>query len=59
VQGFHKKDELQLLVQRRSSRKPLAGVTINPAIVERHYQLRAMRRIGETFERTASARPWW
>ena len=51
VQGFHKKDELQLLVQRRTSAKPLAGVTINPAIVERHYQLRAIRRIGETFER--------
>ena len=28
VQGFHKKDELQLLVQRRSSAKPLAGVRI-------------------------------
>jgi type I restriction enzyme R subunit len=51
VQGFHKKDELQLLVQRRTSGKPLAGVTINPAIVERHYQLRAIRRIGESFER--------
>ncbi|TAH14088.1 MAG: DUF4145 domain-containing protein [Curvibacter sp.] len=51
VQGFHKKDELQLLVQRRTSAKPLAGVTINPEIVERHYQLRAIRRIGETFER--------
>ncbi len=51
VQGFHKKDELQLLVQRRTSAKPLAGVTINPDIVERHYQLRAIRRIGETFER--------
>lgn len=51
VQGFHKKDELQLLVQRRTSAKPLAGVTINPTIVERHYQLRAIRRIGETFER--------
>lgn len=50
VQGFHKKDELQRLVQRRTSAKPLAGVTINPAIVERHYQLRAIRRIGETFE---------
>jgi type I restriction enzyme R subunit len=51
VQGFHKKDELQLLIQRRTSAKPLAGVTINPEIVERHYQLRAIRRIGETFER--------
>ncbi|MCP8474475.1 DEAD/DEAH box helicase family protein [Pseudomonas sp. ZM24] len=50
VQGFHKKDELALLVQRRSSRKPLGEATIDPAIVERHYQQRAIRRIGETFE---------
>jgi type I restriction enzyme, R subunit len=51
VQGFHKKDELQLLVQRRTSAKPLASATINSEIVERHYQLRAIRRIGETFEK--------
>lgn len=50
VQGFHKKDELQLLVQRRHTRKPLAAMTINPAMVERHYQLRAIRRVSETFE---------
>lgn len=51
VQGFHKKDELQLLVQRRTSAKALAAATINSGIVERHYQLRAIRRIGETFEK--------
>ena len=51
VQGFHKKDELQLLVQRRSSAKPLAATRIKHEIVERHYQLRAIRRIGETFEK--------
>ena len=51
VQGFYKKDELQLQVQRRSSLRPLAGVAINPAIAERHYQLRAIRRVGETFEK--------
>jgi len=50
VQGFHKKAELQLLVQRRDSRKSLAGLSINGAIVERHYQQRAIRRIAETFE---------
>ncbi|MGH2882438.1 MAG: DEAD/DEAH box helicase family protein, partial [Solirubrobacteraceae bacterium] len=50
VQGFRKKDELQLLVQRRSSRRPLAEARINPGIVERHYQQRAIRRIAETFE---------
>ncbi len=51
VQGFHKKDELQLLVQRRNSAKPLASLAIKPEIVERHYQQRAIRRIGETFEK--------
>jgi type I restriction enzyme, R subunit len=51
VQGFYKKDELQLQVQRRSSVRPLTGVAINAAIVERHYQLRAIRRVGETFEK--------
>ncbi|MGH6626965.1 MAG: DEAD/DEAH box helicase family protein [Burkholderiaceae bacterium] len=50
VQGFHKKDELQLLVQRRESRKPLSQAPIDGAIVERHYQQRAIRRIAETFE---------
>lgn len=51
VQGFHKKDELQLIVQRRTSAKSLAATTVNGEIVERHYQLRAIRRIGETFEK--------
>ena len=50
IQGFHKKSELQLLVQRRSSRRLLADARINPRIVERHYQQRAIRRIAETFE---------
>lgn len=51
VQGMYKKEELQLQVQRRSTLRPLVGVAINPAIVERHYQLRAIRRVGETFEK--------
>src|SRR5690606_32711023 len=51
VQGFLTKDELQLLVQRRSTRKPLAEVEVNPKIVERYYQRRAIRRITETFDR--------
>lgn len=50
IQGFHKKAELALLIQRRSSRKKLGEATIDPLIVERHYQQRAIRRIGETFE---------
>ncbi len=47
VQGYYTRDELELLIQRRGSRLPLAGRTINNAIVERHYQHRAIRRVGE------------
>jgi type I restriction enzyme, R subunit len=50
VQGFYKKDELELLIQRRSSRRSLATAEINEAIVDRYYQTRAIRRIGEAFE---------
>jgi type I restriction enzyme R subunit len=50
VQGFYTKDELALLVQRRSTRLPLSSVGVNSTIVERHYQRRAIKRIGESFE---------
>jgi type I restriction enzyme R subunit len=50
VQGFLKKAELELMIQRRTSRKPLADAPVNPKIVERYYQTRAIRRIGEAFE---------
>jgi type I restriction enzyme R subunit len=42
---------LELLIQRRSTRRPLAAAEINPAIVERFYQTRGIRRIAEAFER--------
>ena len=51
IQGFLKKDELALMIQRRETRKPLAPEDINRAIVERFYQERAIRRIAEAFER--------
>ena len=51
VQGFFKKAELELLIQRRGNRKSLAIAEINHAIVERYYQDRAIRRISELFER--------
>jgi type I restriction enzyme R subunit len=50
VQGFYKQDELELLIQRRSARKLLKTEPINEAIAGRHYQTRAIRRIGEAFE---------
>jgi type I restriction enzyme, R subunit len=51
VQGFYTKDELELLVQRRTTRRSLSEAAIDPAIVERHYQTRAIRRIAEAVER--------
>jgi type I restriction enzyme R subunit len=50
VQGFYKKSELELVIQRRVSRTPLALAEINPEIVERYYQTRSIRRIAEAFE---------
>jgi type I restriction enzyme R subunit len=50
VQGFYTKDELQLLVQRRETRKPIASAEINKEIVERYYQERAIKRICEDFD---------
>lgn len=50
VQGFYKKAELELLVQRRGSRRTLADLEPKPEIVERYYQHRAIRRIAEAFE---------
>ena len=51
VQGFYRRDELELLIQRRTTRRALADTAVNGDIVERYYQTRAIRRIGETFER--------
>jgi len=50
VQGFYKKAELGLLIQRRATRRKLAEAQPDEAIVERYYQHRAIRRIAETFE---------
>lgn len=50
VQGFYKKAEMELMIQRRTSRKPLGKAEIKPEIVERYYQTRAVRRIAEAFE---------
>src|SRR5439155_10926988 len=41
----------ELVIQRRQTRRPLADAKINDAIVERYYQTRGIRRIGEAFEK--------
>jgi type I restriction enzyme R subunit len=50
VQGFYTKDELELIIQRRSSRLKLAKVAISPVIVERYYQRRCIQNISSAFE---------
>ena len=51
IAGFLTKDELELTIRRRQSMKALGATEINGAIVERYYQTRAIRRVGEAFER--------
>lgn len=51
VQGFYTRDELELMIQRRTSKKSLAKAEINEKIVERYYQSRAIRKVSESFEK--------
>jgi type I restriction enzyme, R subunit len=51
IQGCLKRDELALIMQRRTIRNDLASQPIDNAIVERPYQHRAIRRVCEAFER--------
>ncbi|HNV71426.1 MAG TPA: DEAD/DEAH box helicase family protein, partial [Candidatus Ozemobacteraceae bacterium] len=51
IQGFYKKSELELIIQRRISRKEPATTPVKSEIVERYYQTRAIRRISEAFSR--------
>lgn len=51
ISGFLTKDELELAIRRRQSLQPLSTAEIDPAIVERFYQTRAIRRVSETFEK--------
>ncbi|QVI29633.1 DEAD/DEAH box helicase family protein [Mycolicibacterium neoaurum] len=49
VQGFFTSDELELMIARRTGRQSLSDAPIDSAIVERHYQIHAIRRVGEEF----------
>lgn len=51
IQGFYTDDELELMIQRRSSRLPLAKAAVNTDIAGRPYQTRAIRAIGDAFDR--------
>jgi type I restriction enzyme, R subunit len=51
VQGFFKKPELELIIQRRTTQRSLLTTDLNSTIAARYYQTRAIRRISEAFER--------
>jgi type I restriction enzyme R subunit len=51
VSGFLKRDELVLLQQRRGTRKALGKTNVDDEIAGRFYQQRAIRRVGEAFEK--------
>ncbi|TPL75960.1 DEAD/DEAH box helicase family protein [Mesorhizobium sp. B2-3-15] len=52
IGGFYKRDELELLIQRRTSAKKLAETKLNTKIAgdKRPYQQRAIRAIAKAFE---------
>jgi type I restriction enzyme, R subunit len=51
IQGFLKKDELERLIWRRQHQKSLSSIKVNPNIVERSYQIEAINRITEKFDK--------
>jgi len=50
VQGFRTRDELELLTQRRTTRRALNDLDLDHQIVDRYYQERGIRKIAEAFE---------
>lgn len=50
VMGYYKKEELQRLIQRRSTRRKIDISKLNQFIIDRYYQKRSVGSIGEVFE---------
>ncbi|GAB3542499.1 DEAD/DEAH box helicase family protein [Pontibacter brevis] len=50
VHGFYKKDELERLIQRRSTRSPLLEAPVDADIAGRYYQIEAIRSVGKVLE---------
>lgn len=51
VQGFYTSDELGLLIQRRQTKQTLSNAEVNTDIAGRPYQVRAIKAIGDAFDR--------
>jgi type I restriction enzyme R subunit len=50
IYGFYKKEELELIIQRRSTRTSLIQAPVDVSIVDRYYQIEAIRSVGRTLE---------
>ena len=50
VAGFYTQDELQLLINRRSSKQSLEHIFVDDKITNREYQLEAIKSVCEAFE---------
>ncbi|WP_427385126.1 DEAD/DEAH box helicase family protein [Janibacter sp. G56] len=51
AQGFYTRDELELLVQRRQTKLALSSAQTNTDIAGRSYQVRAIKAVGDAFDR--------
>lgn len=51
TQGFYTRDQLELLIQRRQTRLPLSSAPVNTDIAGRPYQVRAIKAVGDAFDR--------
>ncbi|RCS43978.1 DUF4145 domain-containing protein [Bremerella cremea] len=50
VQGFYTRDQLQLMINRRTSLTDVTQIKVNKAITDRYYQEEALRRIMQNFD---------
>jgi type I restriction enzyme R subunit len=53
VQGFYQKKELELLIQRRTAKQNANSLNVKPNIVERYYQLDAIRNVVDSFNQSS------
>ena len=51
VRGFYTRDELELLIQRRATRRSLSDCPVSSEIAGRFYQTRAIRAINDVFDK--------
>ncbi|WP_244303087.1 DEAD/DEAH box helicase family protein [Leucobacter coleopterorum] len=50
IAGFYTREELELIIWRRTHRRPLTGANADAAIAGRPYQQRAIAKVGEHFD---------